>query len=62
MNKFPLYLKALYESDAEVVDEAAIKAWHTAASGELSTDVDKSVYVCLLFRITHYRTHHRLSV
>ena len=29
MNKFPLYLKALYESDAEIVDEAAIKAWHT---------------------------------
>ena len=34
MNKFPLYLKALYESDAEVVDEAAIKSWHTGAAGE----------------------------
>ena len=29
-NKFPLYLKALYESDNEVVDEVAIKLWHTA--------------------------------
>jgi hypothetical protein len=34
MNKFPLYLKALYESDAEMVDEAAIKSWHTGAAGE----------------------------
>ena len=29
-NKFPLYLKALYESDNEVVDEVAIKLWHTS--------------------------------
>ena len=34
-NKFPLYLKALYESDNEVVDEVAIKAWHAATKGNL---------------------------
>jgi hypothetical protein len=44
MNKFPLYLKALYESDAEVVDEAAIKSWHTGAAGEWWTDAHKKCW------------------
>ena len=37
LNKFPLYLKALYESDLELVDESAIKAWHTSAAGTCCT-------------------------
>ena len=35
LNKFPLYLKALYESDNEVVDEVVIKAWHAAVEGNI---------------------------
>ena len=34
LNKFPIYLKALYESDGEVVDEATIKAWHANVEGK----------------------------
>ena len=35
LNKFPLYLKALYESDNEIVDEVVIKAWHAAVEGNI---------------------------
>eukprot|EP00596_Hydrurales_sp_CCMP1899_P009618 CAMPEP_0119034286 /NCGR_PEP_ID=MMETSP1177-20130426/1284_1 /TAXON_ID=2985 /ORGANISM="Ochromonas sp, Strain CCMP1899" /LENGTH=1580 /DNA_ID=CAMNT_0006991613 /DNA_START=41 /DNA_END=4783 /DNA_ORIENTATION=- len=29
VNKFPMFLKGLYESDLEALDEATIKAWYT---------------------------------
>lgn len=43
-NRFPLYLKAIYETDGEPVDEATIKAWH-AGEGE-AADVSKYLPAC----------------